>query len=75
MKFYTGSQPEPNTLKEILEELIKQYADNFQHVGITEWAAVIKPNIELLQIVIEELKEDAHLEFWKTEYDKTVLKP
>jgi len=67
MKFYTESKlgPEMNTLKEILEELIKQYADNFQHVGTTEWAAIIKPNIELLQIVIEELKEDAHLEFWK----------
>ena len=70
MKFYTSSQPEPNTLKEILEELIKQYADNFQHVGITDFDFVIKPNIELLQIVIEELKDDSHLEInWAEERD------
>ncbi len=61
MKFYLDSRP--RTLKEILEELLKQYADSFQHVGVTDFNSTIKSNIELLQIVIEELKDDKHLEF------------
>jgi uncharacterized Fe-S radical SAM superfamily protein PflX len=63
MKFYIDYQSEQNTLKDILKELANQYANNFNHVGTEDFKSVIKPNLELLLIVIEELKDDSHLEY------------
>lgn len=61
MKFYWDENP--CTLKEVLEELSKQYVDNFQHVGMNDWNTTIKPNVQLLLDAIGSLKDDKHLEF------------
>jgi hypothetical protein len=63
MKFFWGE--EKTTLKEILIELSKQYKDCFQHVGLNDFNDTIKPNLDLLLIVIDELKDDSELEFDK----------
>ena len=61
MKFYIDEK-EYNS-KYILDEFIRQYADNFQHLGTIKWSEVIKPNIELLLATLEQWKDDSKLEF------------
>ena len=61
MKFYWHENK--TTLKEIIDELSKQYFDNFQHLGLDDFKKTIKPNIDLLLIVLEELKDDTDLEY------------
>ena len=69
MKFYWDGNDAP--LKDILIELTNQYADNFSHLGINYWNEFIKPNIELLEIVIDEIKEDLILEYkFRKDYTK-----
>lgn len=55
------SDPELSS-KEILIEFMKQYADCFQHLGTDYWGRTIKPNLQLLQMVVEEWKDDQQLE-------------
>ena len=61
MKFYWHEKE--SSVKNIIDELIKQYADNFSHVSMQDWNTVIKHNLLLLEMVRDELKSDAHLEY------------
>ena len=68
MKFFWGK--EETTLREILIELVNQYVDNFQHLGLNYYNKTIQPNVELLFMVIKELKDDSELELNKILRDK-----
>jgi len=72
MKFHFDDKNEHNS-KEILQEFIDQYADNFQHLGMNYWNETILPNIDLLLMVLHEWKDDSELEYWNVNYPR--LKP